>query len=228
MSTITSAGYIDSFATKSNGTASTLKGLNDNFDQFLTLLTTQMKNQDPMQPMDTNQMTEQLVAFTNVEQNIATNSRLDKLLKLQESGAASTNLAYLGRLVTFEGDKFQYTEGMKSAPLGYELETEAKSVRVDILDSQGRLVRSMTGQTAAGTKHTVDWDFKDDAGRAVQPGEYRLNIAPKGATEADLIKSKSYSFGVVNGIGGGSGSNPETSVIVANQEVPMGKILSIY
>ena len=228
MSTITSAGYIDSFSSKTTGTASTLKGLNDNFDQFLTLLTTQMKNQDPLQPMDTNQMTEQLVAFTNVEQNIATNTRLDKLLKLQELGAASTNLAYLGRLVTFEGDKFQYTEGMTSAPLGYELETEAKTVRVDILDSQGRIIRSMEGATTAGTRHTVNWDFKDDAGRDVQPGEYRLNIAPRGATETDLIKSKTYSFGVVNGISGGSGSNPETSVIVSSQEIPMGKLLSIY
>lgn len=228
MSAITSNGYIDSFSSKLTGTSTSLKGLNDNFDQFLTLLTTQMKNQDPLQPMDTNQMTEQLVQFTNVEQNIATNSRLDKLLKLQESGAASTNLAYLGRLVTFEGDKFSYTEGMTSAPLGYELETEAKSVRVDILDSQGRMVRSMTGETGAGTKHTVSWDFKDDAGNKVQPGTYRLNIAPKGATETDLIKSHTYSFGVVNGISGGSGSNPETSVVVAAQEIPLSKILSVY
>lgn len=177
-----------------------LKGIGDNFNNFLRLLTTQMQNQDPTKPMDTNEMTQQLVQFANVEQNIGTNSRLDKLLKLQQSGSASTQLAYLGRTVVYQGDEFQYAEGMTAAPLGYELETASKSTRVDILDSAGRIVRSMKGETTAGTRHVVNWDFKDDNGKAVQPGTYKLNIAPKGATADDIVKTKSYTFGTVSGI----------------------------
>ncbi|MCG5239871.1 flagellar hook assembly protein FlgD [Azospirillum doebereinerae] len=207
-------------------TASATKGLGDNFETFLTMLTTQMKNQDPLKPMDTNEMTKQLVEFANVEQNIGTNSRLDKLVKLQGAGTASTNLAYLGRTVSYEGDSFQYTQGMTQAPLGYQLETAAKSVRVDILDGQGRLVRSMTGETSAGTKHAVTWDFKDDSGNAVQPGTYRMNVAPTSAEKDATIKTTSYTFGTVGGIG--SNKDGETVLTIGTSEVPLSSLTTVY
>lgn len=224
----TDTGKTDSTAKTADEakTESATKGLGDNFEHFLKLLTTQMKNQDPLKPMDTNDMTKQLVEFANVEQNIGTNSRLDKLLKLQASGTASTNLAYLGRMVTFEGDTFDYTSGMTQAPLGYELETAAKKVRVDIMDSQKRIVRSFDGETKAGTKHVVDWDFKDDKGNTVQPGTYHLNIAPTGEKEDDIIKVKTYSFGVVSGVG--PNTDGETAVNVGTQEIPLTDILKVY
>lgn len=202
------------------------KGLGDNFEHFLKLLTTQMQNQDPLKPMDTNDMTKQLVEFANVEQNIGTNSRLDRLLKLQGSTAASTNLAYLGRTVVYEGDTFQYSEGMTQAPLGYELETAAKSVRVDILDSQNRIVRSVKGETDAGTRHVVNWDFKDDQGRAVPPGSYRLNIAPTSEEKDGIIKTTTYTFGSVSGVG--PNKDGETAVTVNGHEVPLTKLDKVY
>ncbi|HEY0835087.1 MAG TPA: flagellar hook capping FlgD N-terminal domain-containing protein [Azospirillum sp.] len=202
-----------------------LKGIGDNFNNFLKLLTTQMQNQDPTKPMDTNEMTQQLVQFANVEQNIGTNSRLDKLLKLQQAGAASTQLAYLGRTVVYQGDEFQYAEGMTTAPLGYELETASKATRVDILDNTGRVVRSMDGETTAGTRHLVNWDFKDDNGRAVQPGTYKLNIAPKGETESDLVKTKTYTFGAVTGVD--NSKDGEMLMNVNGKSLPWSEIESV-
>ncbi len=207
-------------------TASATKGLGDNFETFLTMLTTQMKNQDPLKPMDTNDMTKQLVDFANVEQNIGTNSRLDKLLKLQGASTASTNLAYLNRTVAYEGDTFQYADGMAQAPLGYELASAAKSVRVDILDSQGRLVRSMKGETSAGTKHAVTWDFKDDNGNKVQPGTYRMNVAPVSEKKDDTIKATTYTFGAVSGIG--TNKDNETVLTVGSSEVPLSSVTTVY
>ncbi|PWC33158.1 flagellar hook capping FlgD N-terminal domain-containing protein [Azospirillum sp. TSO35-2] len=213
-------------ATDSSKTASAMKGLGDNFETFLTMLTTQMKNQDPLKPMDTNDMTKQLVDFANVEQNIGTNSRLDKLVQLQSAGTASTNLAYLGRTVAFEGDTFQYTQGMTQAPLGYELETSAKSVRVDILDSNGSIIRSMKGETSAGTKHAVEWDFKDDNGRAVQPGSYRMNVAPVAEQKDTTIKTTTYTFGTVAGIG--NAKDGTTVLNIGASEVPLSKLTNVY
>ncbi len=201
-------------------------GLGDNFQSFLKLLTTQMQNQDPLKPMDTNDMTRQLVDFANVEQNIATNSRLDKLVKLQGASTASTNLAYLGRTVSFKGDAFDYTQGMTQAPLAYELEKEAKSVRVDILDSQNRTVRSMAGETKAGIKHVVNWDFKDNNGNAVQPGTYKLNIAPVSDKKDDVIKATTYTFGLVNGVG--ANTTGETVVSVGSQDVLLSDVTKVY
>ncbi|WP_298364695.1 flagellar hook capping FlgD N-terminal domain-containing protein [Azospirillum sp.] len=207
-------------------TQSATKGLGDNFQTFLTMLTTQMKNQDPLKPMDTNDMTKQLVEFANVEQNIGTNSRLDKLLKLQGSSTASTNLAYLNRTVAFKGEAFQYAQGMTQAPLAYELDTAAKSVRVDIQDAQGRTVRSMVGETAAGTKHLVNWDFKDDSGNAVQPGAYKINVAPTSAQKDATIKATTYTFGTVSGIG--NDKNGETVLSINSAEVPLSSITTVY
>ncbi|AWK86795.1 flagellar hook assembly protein FlgD [Azospirillum thermophilum] len=207
-------------------TASATKGLGDNFETFLKMLTTQMKNQDPLKPMDTNEMTKQLVEFANVEQNIGTNSRLDKLLKLQGASTASTNLAYLGRMISYEGDQFDYAQGMTQAPLGYELETAAKSVRVDILDSAGRKVRSFPGEKTAGTKHIVNWDFKDDNGLPVPPGSYRLNIAPTGEKEDQIIKAKTYTFGTVAGVS--QTKDGETTLTVGSTEVPLSKIMTVH
>ncbi|MBP2298794.1 flagellar hook assembly protein FlgD [Azospirillum picis] len=212
--------------TDGDKTSAAVKGLGDNFETFLTMLTTQMKNQDPLKPMDTNDMTKQLVDFANVEQNIGTNSRLDKLVKLQSAGTASTNLAYLGRTVSFEGDTFQYTQGMTQTPLGYELDSGAKSVRVDILDAKGNIVRSMKGETSAGTKHAISWDFKDDQGRAVQPGTYRMNVAPLAENKTDTIKATTYTFGTVAGIG--NNKDGETVLTVGSSEVPLSKLTMVY
>ncbi len=212
--------------TDADKTASATKGLGDNFQTFLTMLTTQMKNQDPLKPLDTNDMTKQLVDFANVEQNIGTNSRLDKLVQLQSAGTASTNLAYLGRTVAFEGDSFQYSQGMTQAPLGYELATSAKSVRVDILDGNGNIIRSMPGETTAGTKHAVSWDFKDNNGRPVQPGTYRMNVAPVAENKTDTIKTTTYTFGTVAGIG--SSKDGETVLNIGASEVPLSKLTTVY
>ena len=212
--------------TDADKTASATKGLGDNFQTFLTMLTTQMRNQDPLKPLDTNDMTKQLVDFANVEQNIGTNSRLDKLVQLQSAGTASTNLAYLGRMVAFEGDSFQYTQGMTQAPLGYELATSAKSVRVDILDDKGNIIRSMPGETSAGTKHAVNWDFKDNNGRDVQPGAYRMNIAPVSENKDTTIKTTSYTFGTVAGIG--NNKEGETVLNIGAREIPLSKLTTVY
>ncbi|WP_372398751.1 flagellar hook capping FlgD N-terminal domain-containing protein [Azospirillum sp. HJ39] len=212
--------------TDADKTATATKGLGDNFQTFLTLLTTQMRNQDPLKPLDTNDLTKQLVDFANVEQNIGTNSRLDKLVQLQGAGTASTNLAYLGRLVAFQGDTFQYASGMTQAPLGYELETSAKSVRIDIIDAKGNIIRSMKGETTAGTKHSVNWDFKDNDGRAVQPGSYRMNVAPVAENKDDTIKATTYTFGTVAGIG--TNKDGETVLNIGPNEVPLSKLTTVY
>ena len=205
---------------------SALKGLGSNFETFLRLLTTQMQNQDPLKPMDTNDMTRQLVEFANVEQNIGTNSRLDKLLKLQGSATATTNLSYLGRIICYEGDQFDYSTGMQIAPLSYELESEAKSVRVNILNAQGEIVRSFDGEKTAGVKHEVNWDFKDNNGATVPPGSYRLSIVPKGEKDDDVIKASTQTFGLVTGIG--YTKDGETTLSVGRDQVPLSDISMVY
>ncbi|MDG5670326.1 flagellar biosynthesis protein FlgD, partial [Acinetobacter baumannii] len=76
-----------STATSVSGNASEIAG---NFTQFLTLLTTQLKNQNPLDPMDTNQYTQQLVQFAGVEQQLKSNDRLDSILTASKSASSAS------------------------------------------------------------------------------------------------------------------------------------------
>lgn len=237
-----SNGTIDAFGTYRNtgkgstavtaaeaaesASTSSLESLNKNFDQFLGMLTTQMKNQDPLNPMDSNQMTSQLVQFAMAEQAIGTNSRLDKLVKMQESSTLTNNLYYLNRAVQYEGTDFDYVEGMNSADLSYKLERDAKSVDVQIFDSNGSLVKTMKGEIGGGTRHNIAWDFTNAQGEKVPAGSYSFKVTPKGQSEDEVIKYTPYTFAVVTGVD--FDSNGESVLRSGTRTVPVAKVTGVY
>src|SRR5258708_3531997 len=92
-------------ATKTAGGTDALNKLSADFNNFLTLLTTQLKNQDPLSPMDSTQFTQQLVAFTGVEQQINTNTKLDQLIKLDKSSLMTSAASYIGTEVEATADQ---------------------------------------------------------------------------------------------------------------------------
>lgn len=217
---VTAAEAANSAATSS------LESLNKNFDQFLGMLTTQMKNQDPLNPMDSNQMTSQLVQFAMAEQAIGTNTRLDKLVKMQESSTLTNNLYYLNRAVQYEGTEFDYVEGMESADLSYKLERDAKAVDVQIFNSSGTLVKSMKGEVGGGTRHNVAWDFTDAQGNKVTAGSYSFKVTPTGQNDDDVIKYTPYTFAVVTGVD--FDSNGESVLRSGTRTVPVAKVTGVY
>src|ERR1051326_9398368 len=87
-------------ASTGGSAADAQKTLSSNFDTFLTLLTTQLKNQDPLQPMDSNQFTQQLVQFSQVEQQINSNKNLESLISLTKSQTTTAAVSYLGKTLT--------------------------------------------------------------------------------------------------------------------------------
>src|SRR5882672_6372146 len=87
------------------------QSLASNFTTFLQLLTTQLKNQNPLDPLDTNQFTQQLVQFAQVEQQMKSNDQLATLVALQKTAAATTALAYVGATVVVDGSKTEFATG---------------------------------------------------------------------------------------------------------------------
>lgn len=213
-----------STSSSSTTTDSAIKGLGDNFNSFLTLLTTQLKNQDPTKPMDTNEMTSQLVQFANVEQNIGTNTRLDKLVSMQQTALASSNLSYLNKTVSYEGSSFTLDSNTTDTPLAYSLDTKAKSVDIKILDSTGKTVRTFTGDTSVG-KHQLSWDYKDSSGNAVAAGTYKITASATADDPTQVISPKTYTFGRVVGIGSQDG---ETTLMVDGKELKLSAISSVH
>jgi flagellar basal-body rod modification protein FlgD len=115
-------------------------GLASNFETFLQLLTTQLKNQDPLSPMDTERFTSQLVQFSAVEQALKTNRQLEQLVSLTRTSAASAALGMVGREVRVDGSRM-LVDAQGGATI-YELPERAASVTVRIFDADGRLIHS--------------------------------------------------------------------------------------
>lgn len=228
--TTTSNTNKSSSSSKSSGStsdsSSALSNLSQNYTSFLKMLTTQLQNQDPTKPMDANEMTSQLVQYSMVEQSISTNSKLDKLLTLQQQSTASTNLAYLGRTVIYKGDEFNYDPQGQTPSLSYNLETSAKSVEVKIQDSNNKTVRTLKGETTAGVDHVITWDGKDDSGNQVAAGTYSVNVVPTGKTTDEYIKRTTYTYGTVSGVQ--YNTNGEMEVVANGLAIPVSQLKSVH
>jgi len=177
--TTTAAAAKKTTDTTASKSTTALQGLSDNFDNFLRLLVTQMQNQDPLDPLDNNQMTQQLVNFTQVEQAIGMNQKLEQLVNFGQTNETAISLSYLGRLVEAEGNSIPFTGGDQTT-ISYELPKAADKATVNILDSDGNTVRTLTGNTASGMNR-LTWDGNDEYGNKQTAGVFTFKVqATKG------------------------------------------------
>jgi flagellar basal-body rod modification protein FlgD len=194
--------------------------LADNFDNFLTLLTTQLKNQDPLKPMDSSEFTQQLVQFSGVEQAISTNKNLEKLLALVGTTSAANMVNYLGKSVAVESDTTDLKAG--KAEWTYNLPAESTETVLKVFDANDRLVWSADAATAAGN-YSLPWNGLNSAGQAMPDGAYKLVVEAKDAA-GQPIKSRIVVHGIVTGVE----TTPDATMINVNgRNVPLEKILSV-
>lgn len=152
--------------------------LSDNYDTFLVLLTAQLQNQDPLAPMDSTQFTQQLVQFSQVEQQIRTNEQLEGLVAQNQAASAGTALAYLGRDAIIEGNTSTLAGG--AANWAYDLANAADTVKLEIRDARNRTVFSVDGVKSAG-EHLFSWDGTNTLGEKAPDGVYNLVITARNA-----------------------------------------------
>ncbi|BAE49309.1 flagellar hook assembly protein FlgD [Paramagnetospirillum magneticum] len=193
MTTVDTSATNAATASAATGSAAGKATLGSNFNTFLTMLTTQLKHQDPLSPMDSTQFTNQLVQFSSVEQQINANSNLEKLIKLQQTAQTSQGISYLGQTVEVSGTDLPLQDS--AASLTYTLPKEARDVKIVIKDSTGKQVNSIAGETASGA-HSLSWNGKDSSGTQLDDGRYSFQVV---ATAADgtSITTTSTSFGRV-------------------------------
>ena len=199
---------MDIAAIAASQTASTqaTSQLTANFDTFLTLLTTQLRNQDPLEPLDTEKFTEQLVQFAGVEQSIQTNQHLEALLALQSSSNNEMALAVVGRVATVESDIAALSA--EPARWTYTLPENASAAAAQVFDESGALVASFAVPAGAG-RHDILWNGDADDGRAPD-GAYRLSIVATGA-EDEPITAAVTSRGLVDAVSFANGA-PEIEI----------------
>ncbi|MBU1336895.1 MAG: flagellar hook assembly protein FlgD [Alphaproteobacteria bacterium] len=169
----------------------------DNFDTFLSILTTQLKNQNPLDPMDTNQFTQQLVQFTGVEQQLKTNEFLETLMLSGQNTAKSDAVSYIGKEVTSSGKTGELT-GSNAAFWAYSAEANAANATITIKDASGQTVYNQTGPLQSGPG-TFRWDGKGSDGNMKPNGIYTIDIKGKDANGKD-VKISTASIGIVTAV----------------------------
>jgi len=200
--------------------ADALNGLSGDFSTFLTLLTTQLQNQDPMNPMDSSQFTQQLVMFSQVEQQINTNNNLQTLIALGQANTLSSSAGYLGKSITVTtGDGSLQNS---TCTWRYALGADASTSNISITDQNGKVVWTGTGETASGG-HDFTWDGKDSAGNQLPDGVYKLSVTAA-TSDGTPIQSAIAFKGIVDEVNL-TGSQP--ILMIGSMAVPLSQVSAI-
>jgi flagellar basal-body rod modification protein FlgD len=175
-----------------SGTGATLAG---NFQTFLTLLTTQLQNQNPLDPLDTNQFTQQLVQFAQVEQQLKQNDQLKSLIDLQKTSQATQALSLVGTTVVVDGT----SAALKNGSAAWTM-TTPKDVKatVNVVNSAGQTVYTGSYNLNAGS-HNFLWDGKGNDGVQWPDGTYKISITAKDAN-GDPSTVSADSKGVIDSV----------------------------
>lgn len=147
--------------------------LSQNFDTFLTLLTTQLRNQDPLEPLKSNEFTQQLVQFSSVEQQIAANKNLETLIAATALNNSNSAINYLGKEVEAIGNVADLKDS--EAIWSYTLADNAPETTFRVLDQTGRTVFQTTQDVPKGSG-VFNWDGNDQNGIQLPEGAYILKI----------------------------------------------------
>jgi flagellar basal-body rod modification protein FlgD len=162
-------------ATGSDGTATSRATIAQNFETFLQLLTTQLKNQNPLDPLDTNQFTQQLVQFAQVEQQLRSNEQLETLVKLQKAGESTLALGFVGSTVVVDGK----TAKLANSQAVWRFNVDKPvSATVNIRNASGQLAYTGNFTVQPGPQQFV-WDGKGANGVQWPDGNYTIDVTAK-------------------------------------------------
>jgi flagellar basal-body rod modification protein FlgD len=165
-------------STSSSGTGTSTPGIADNFQTFLTLLTTQLQNQNPLDPLDTNQFTQQLVQFAGIEQQMKGNDALASLVSIEKSAQSTQALVYVGQNVAVDGATAQFADGKATWNLNAP---ENATSTITITSSTGATAYSGPFTIGKGNASFV-WDGKGNDGAQWPAGAYKMSVV---GTNAD-------------------------------------------
>lgn len=211
--------------TDANGVLTSSAGANSalntvDFNTFLKLLVAQLKNQDPLNPLDGTQFTGQIAQFSALEQQINTNNKLSELLEQRDFGQQTLANSYLGKVVLAPGETIAMNG---TTEFGYTLDGKATKVDISIYNKDGKLVREVKGDGADGN-HIVTWDGKDADGTALPAGNYTIKVKAAD-TDGKVVASKVLTYGKVASVLNDQGN---ASLILSDgRQTELGDILAV-
>lgn len=224
MVTSVTSSTVNSGTTAASATGAAASGVSlaKNFDTFLKLLTTQLKNQDPTSPMDSKEFTQQLVQFSQVEQEINQNKNLEKLLSMFQAQNSNGNLGFIGKDVVVAGSQSAYAPGGK-VDWKYDLPVGTASAKVNVYDEAGKVVYTQAVDPKAG-RADFAWDGSRTDGAAQKAGNYRLEVLAKDGGGKALDGGKTFVTGHVTSL---DYENGEQFLMLGTVKVKPSDVISV-
>lgn len=194
----------------------------NNFETFLSLLTAQLKNQDPLSPVDSNQFTAQLTQMAGVEQQLLTNDLLTSLLAAQQGSGLTGAADYIGKDATAVWSAVKLDDG--EATWSYELAADAKAAKLQVLNSAGQVVWTGDATDLEQGVHDFTWDGKTTAGgQSDDGGVYTLKITATNAAGA-AVDSQVLIRGRISGVELYDGQPYAT---IGNSILPLSSLIAL-
>ncbi len=186
----------------------------------MSLLTTQLKNQNPLDPLDTNQFTQQMVQFTSVEQQLKTNEFLEALTLSASNGANIEAVTFIGKNISASGANATLSGG--GATWNFSTNRSAPESTVSIRDTNGNVVFTEEVSLASGDGQFI-WNGTDNAGNQLADGNYSITIAGRDAN-GNHVPVATQITGTVTGV---DLSGREPVLIVDGAEVKLSSVQSV-
>lgn len=196
-------------------------------DDFLKLMLAQMRNQDPLNPMESAEFASQLAQFSSVEQLMNLNESmkisLDANYLLSQSINNTLAATLIGKEAKLNTNEFKYN-GQDNQTIGYNLSSNAKSVTIKIYNENGVLVRTIEDAPRNAGENKLSWDFTDNNGEKVPVGKYKFEVSANDYNN-DTIKTISFLIGRISGV---KFTEFGTKLIVNNVEYNLSDISEIF
>lgn len=215
-----SIGSITSGSTDTSSLTGSKQTIADNFDTFLNLLTTQLKNQNPLDPLDTNQFTQQLVEFSGIEQQLKTNDFLQSLVLSSQTSSASQAVSFVGKEVTASTAVTDLQNGQ--ATWAFNAEDNAKNATITVKDSDGNTVYTAQEPIEAGTS-AFTWDGTTSTGSKLTSGSYQIQVDARDG-DGNYVGVTTMATGTVDSVDF-SGSEPYLNI--GDQRIPLSAVEAV-
>ncbi|MCE2576815.1 flagellar hook assembly protein FlgD [Komagataeibacter sp. FNDCR2] len=213
------ASASSSTGTSASSSSSALASLADNYTTFLTLLTTQLKNQDPSSPMSTDTFTSELAQFAGVEQQVETNQNLATLISLNEDSQMTSDTSLVGQTATADSTTLPLQNG--SASLSFN-GTSGETVAIAVANASGTIVKDAVVTANSGT-NTWTWDGTDNSGNTLSNGAYSVAVETIDSTGT----TSAVPFTVNGTITGVTKGTSDMEVEMGTADIPMSEVTNI-
>jgi len=191
-------------------------------DDFMKLFVAELQYQDPLEPLDSSAMLDQLSQLSLVEQSYNSNTALNNLLTAQNNSISLTAVSFIGKDVKAYGNSASFDCTAPTA-LEFNLPLSASSTQVSIVNGSGQTVKTATLGSRSAGENSFSWDGRDNSGALVPAGAYTFTVTAK-AADGSSLTATTYTTGRIDGVNL-SGSTPQLAVGAVS--VALGDVISM-